>query len=383
MQRKGRTRLLLGMLALSAVGMFDGALGVAWPSMRETFDQPLAALGVVVFAYTSGYFITSSIGGWLLEHVGTGLAMIGIALSAIAGASLFSISPVWLVVLVGAFLVGVSGGAADLTLNHELAQHHGVRALGFLHATWGLGAAVGPVVVTAFVTGDRSWRLAFVPIIVLQVGLLVAYLVVRDDWAPVPRRRDAPADVEPLDRAALGIALAMFFVYVGVELGAGQWGYTLLTDGRDMSEGTAGAWMSSYWLALTGGRLLLGLGGHRRDADELLTMSVIGAVVSAAVLWLDPFGAGVVALVPLGLSLAAVFPVLVAVTPERLGEHRAARAIGMQIAASSVGGVVLSAAYGLGAQTWGPDALAPMFVVSSSGLAVLHAAALQRPRARR
>jgi fucose permease len=371
------------MLALSAVGMFDGALGVAWPSMRETFDQPLAALGVVVFAYTSGYFITSSIGGWLLEHVGTGLAMIGIAVSAIAGASLFSISPVWLVVLVGAFLVGVSGGAADLTLNHELAQHHGVRALGFLHATWGLGAAVGPVVVTAFVTGDRSWRLAFVPIIVLQVALLVAYLVVRQDWAPVPRRRDAPADVEPLDRAALGIALAMFFVYVGVELGAGQWGYTLLTDGRDMSEGAAGAWMSSYWLALTGGRLLLGVGGHRHEADEVLTVSVIGAVASAALLWIDPFGIGVVALVPLGLSLAAVFPVLVAVTPERLGEHRAARAIGMQIAASSVGGVLLSAAYGLGAQTWGPDALAPMFVVSSSGLAVLHAAALQRPRARR
>lgn len=64
----GRTAdLLLGMLSLSAVGIFDGALGDAWPSMRVTFGQPLAALGVALAAYTSGYFLTSSAGGWLLE----------------------------------------------------------------------------------------------------------------------------------------------------------------------------------------------------------------------------------------------------------------------------------------------------------------------------
>ena len=31
--------------AFAALGLRDAALGVAWPSVRETFDQPLAALG--------------------------------------------------------------------------------------------------------------------------------------------------------------------------------------------------------------------------------------------------------------------------------------------------------------------------------------------------
>src|SRR5215212_293189 len=114
---RGTSRVLLGMVALGAVGMFDGALGVAWPSMRETFGQPLAALGIVLAAYTGGYFVTSFAGGWVLERVGTGLALVGIAVSAAVGASLFGIAPAWIVVLAGALLLGVSGGAADLTLN--------------------------------------------------------------------------------------------------------------------------------------------------------------------------------------------------------------------------------------------------------------------------
>jgi fucose permease len=366
------------MIALAAVGVFDGALGVAWPSMRVTFDQPLAALGVVLLAYTGGYFVTSFAGGWLLERVGTGMAMVGVATSAVVGASLFAISPGWPVVLAGSVLLGASGGAADLTLNHELAQHHGVRALGFLHAAWGLGAASGPLVVTAFVAGGRTWRLAFVPIVVFQAGLLIAYLVVRRDWEAVPRRDEEPDDAEPLDRVALVLALALFLLYVGVESGAGQWGFTLFTEGRGMPERTAGVWMSSYWLSLTGGRLVVGMVGHRYRPDALLTASVLGAVLSAAVVAWDPLGAGVVAMAPLGFSLAAVFPVLVAVTPERLGAHRAARALGMQIAVSAVGGVGIPSVMGLGAQAWGVDALAPMLAIGAAALAVVHAVALRR-----
>ena len=371
------------MLALGAVGIFDGALGVAWPSMRETFDQPLAALGVLLLAYTGGYFVTSSIGGWLLERVGTGNALIAIACTAIAGASLFSISPVWIVVLAGAAVMGMASGAADLTLNHEVAQHHGVREMGFLHAAWGLGAAVGPAVVTVFVTGGRTWRLAFVPIIVLQLALLVAYVLLRNDWAPVPKHADAAEGTEPLDRVALGIMLGLFLLYVGLESGIGAWSFTLLTDGRGMSDGTAGAWMSAYWLSLTVGRVLLGFVGGRFAPNSLLSGSVGVAVGGCVLLWLDPGGVGVVALVPVGLACASVFPILVVVTPERLGAHRVARAIGLQIAASSVGGVLLPAGLGVGAQTWGVDALGWMFSLCAVALAALHVAALLRQRARR
>ena len=380
MTGSARVRVGLGMAALGAVGIFDGALGVAWPSMRLTFDQPLAALGIVIGAYTAGYFVTSLAGGWLLERVGTGNAMLGIAASAIVGATLFAVSPTWAVVLVGASVLGVSGGAADLTLNHDFAQHQSLRAIGFLHAAWGLGAAGGPALVTLFVTADRTWRWAYVPVIVLQGALLVAFLVVRRDWAPVPRRADVGDDVEPLDPIAFATAIALFFVYVGLEAGVGSWGFTLLTAARGMDDGPAGAWMSAYWLSLTAGRLLLGVAGGGRRPDAILTGSVVGAVAGCAVLWLDPAGLGELAIVPIGLSLASVFPVLVAVTPARLGVHRAARAIGMQVAASAVGGVAVPAALGIAAQWLDVDVIPALLSSWAVVFAGLHAVALSRRR---
>jgi fucose permease len=369
------------MTGLAAVGLFDGAVGVLWPSMRATFSQPLAALGVVLLSYTGGYFCTSLAGGWLLERVGTGRALVGVALSAIAGASTFALAPVWPLVFVGGALLGASGGAADLTLNHELAQHHGVRALGFLHAAWGLGAAIGPVLVTSIIAGGRTWRLALVPIVVAQLVLLLAYVIVRDDWHAVPRRVDQPVDAAPFDLVALGLAVALFAVYVGVEAGTGAWGFTLLTEGRGVGDRAAGVWMASYWLALTGGRLVLGVVGDRWSPDTVLRAAALVSIVSAAWLSADPLGAGALGLAPLGFGLAPVFPVLIAVTPERLGAHRAARAIGLQIAASSVGGVAIPAAMGVGAQAIGTWALAPMILVSALALGVLHDAAsrLRRP----
>lgn len=369
------------MVALAAVGVFDGALGVAWPSMRRTFDQPLAALGVVVLAYNAAYFASSSVGGWLLERTGTGRAMLLVGVTAVAGVTTFAVSPAWAVVLVGAAVLGVSGGAADLALNHELAQHHSVRAIGFLHAAWGLGAAAGPTLVTAFVAGGDSWRAAFVPLIAVQVALLAAYVVLRDRWSSSPQPvRPAADDTAPLDRAGLVVAMALFFVYVGVEAGVGQWGYVLLTEGRGMGARPAGAWMSAYWLSLTAGRIGLGFAGHRWPADAVLTASTMVALASAVVLWLDPRGAGEAALLPMGLALAAVFPVLISVTPARLGAHRAARVIGVQIAASSVGGIVLPGLLGVGAQVLGTDELGWMLAVPAAALLGLHALALRRAR---
>ncbi|HVM52781.1 MAG TPA: MFS transporter [Acidimicrobiales bacterium] len=378
--RSARGRVLLGMAALAAVGVFDGALGVAWPSMRATFDQPLAALGAVYAAYTGAYFVTSLASGWVLERVGTGVAMLAIAGTAIAGTATFALAPGWSVVLVGAAVLGVSGGAADVTLNHEVAQHHGMRAIGFLHAAWGLGATAGPLVVTAFVAGGRTWRLAFVPVVVIQTVLLFAYVGVRRDWPAVPRRRDVPDDAEPLDRVGLAVSVALFVLYVGIEAGTGAWAFTLLTESRGLSAATAGAWTAAYWLALTAGRVALGISGERRSPDAVLSASVLAALASTALLWGDPAGVGHLALVPLGLSLASVFPVLVALTPVRLGVHRAARALGVQIAASAVGGVTFPAVLGLGAQAWGTDALAPMLTACAAGLALLHAGGRRPPR---
>ena len=56
----------LASLAFVALGLPDGLLGVAWPSIRASFDLPLDALGALLVTFTGGYVVANSLGGQLV-----------------------------------------------------------------------------------------------------------------------------------------------------------------------------------------------------------------------------------------------------------------------------------------------------------------------------
>ena len=96
------------------------------------------------------------------------------------------------------------------------------------------------------------------------------------------------------------------------------------------------------------------------------------AVVGAAVLgWASGPAHGAVGLPVLGLGLAAVFPTLVALTPARVGAGRAARVIGLEVAAAALGGGVLPGLMGLVLDARGLGALGPLLVGTALVLLVL------------
>lgn len=49
-----RPLLALACLAFVSIGLPDGLLGVAWPSMRASFGRDLDALGAILLCTTAG-----------------------------------------------------------------------------------------------------------------------------------------------------------------------------------------------------------------------------------------------------------------------------------------------------------------------------------------
>ena len=95
------------------------------------------------------------------------------------------------------------------------------------------------------------------------------------------------------------------------------------------------------------GRLTLGFVGDRLAPERLLALSTAGMVAGAALFWWDPAaGLDLVALPLIGLAAAGVFPALVLLTPGWIGERQTGRAVGYQLAASSVGVIATSALLG-------------------------------------
>jgi fucose permease len=357
---------LLSLGSFVILGLPDGVLGTAWPSMRATFGAPVGDLGLILLISTIGSVLVTAVVGPLIRRLGVPalLAMAGV-LAAIGYAGFAAAPGLWLVLSV-AVLLGVSAGMMDGGLNTAVALTGRQRLLNLLHGAYGVGTAIGPLVVTAAIlTG--SWRPAYLVQVVLDLAMAALWLRQRRRDRALAATAPPPEPVAPSPQPADGwsrrrytgvvvAGMSVFFVYTGLEVGAGQWEASFCRGYLHLSAGVTGLAAFGYWGALTAVRIGLALRPVRPQA-VVRWGSGIG-VLACAVIWWQPGAAvTVAAFAILGGALAGVFPALISLTPVRLGAQRARNVISWQVGAAAAGGAGVSAIIGL--------------LIGAAGLAVL------------
>lgn len=388
--------------AYIALGLNEASLGVIWPSMRESLAQPIDALGVLLFVAAGGYLAVALPHRLLLQRLRIAPLLVASAAVGALGAGLYAAAPAWVVALTAAVCLGAAAAGFDATLNAYVAVHHSHRLLNLMHGAFGIGATLGPLGVTVLLGSGASWRWAYAFLLVYEVGLGVAMVTVRRRWRPTPVGGERDAGARPPDEVVgavaatagpvalravdegtrpgshpavrLGLSLACFFLYVGVEASVGLWSFELLT-GRGLAEGAAGVAITAYWGALTIGRLGLGAVGARVAPHRVLGVAAATALVGLAVLGLGSAASaavGAVGLVATGLSLSGIFPALVAVSPHRLGVARSVAVMGWQTSAAAVGLAAVPAVVGVVAGRLGPAAIGPALLVVGVVFVAVH-----------
>jgi fucose permease len=383
-----RTSLLvLAYFAFISLGLPDGLLGVAWPSMSDDFAIPRESIGLLLIAGTAGYLTSSVAAGFTMSRLGVGWLLAGSTALASLALFLYGGSPVFAVVVVAALLAGFGGGAIDSGLNAYAAAAFGPRHMNWLHAFFGLGVALGPLIMTAAISAGPSWRLGYVVVAAGQAALALAFALTARRWVarsvPDP---DAPAPApvrsrETLLLPAVWVGVLAFAAYVAVEVGAGLFAYQLLTESRGVSDAVAGVCVSLYWGALFVGRVVQGFVAERLGPSRVLVGSLVGMAAGAVLVAVrGPAWVAVVGLVVIGFAAAPVFPLMTLTTAERVGVAHADRAIGLQVGGAGLGGALIPAGIGVLLGAFGVEALGPALVVLSVLLIALYAAAARRPR---
>ena len=346
-------------VAFVVLGLPDFGHGVAWPTMRPDFGRPLADLGTFLIMGAAGYLVVATNAGHMAKRWGVEGLVLRATLSSAAGLLLIALAPVWWVVLAGSALCGLGAGGMDTGFNAAVALRRDGRLMGLLHAGYGLGAAIGPLVVGASLAMGGGWRPAYAVFGAASLLLLLPIAGKSMGEAPLQQSMGSPQ--------GMLLPCLAFVVYVSLEVTIGQWAFTSLTRHRGLAEFTASSFVAVYWISLTAGRLWLGLSGHRLAIRRLLGRAVGGAAIGAAILWLGgplaPAG-----LVVAGLSLSVVFPLLMLLTPARVGADRAAAAVGWQTAASSLGAAGGPAVAGLVLDHVGIEAYGVIAVVMAAAL---------------
>ena len=367
--------------AFVMIGVATSVLGVAWPSIRDHFSRSVADLGILIASGSIGFITASSLYGRLHLRAGTGRLLIGGSIGVLVGLAGIAVAPSWGWIVATSLVLGFGSGLVDTGLNAHAALAFDLRSMNLLHGCFGLGSTLGPVVMTLSLTASGAWRAGYWALAIAQVGAVVAIWLRRGDWPEGETDLSATAMAPRRRRLRLALMLGLFFIYTGVEVGTGQWAFTLLTEGRGASTAVAGAWVAAFWGGLTVGRFVFGFSGARIGRRRLLAGSMAVTSIGLGVLWIDPAGLGAVGLPITGLGLAAIFPALVSLTPTRIGRDRSTTTVGYQLAAATLGVAVIPWVLGVVAESRGLEALAPGLFLLAVLMAVVYLVGEREARA--
>jgi fucose permease len=372
--------VVLACLAYVSMALPDSVLGIAWPAMSTSFHQPLAALGLLLPFGIGAAVLSSTMTGRILDRTRIGWLLSGSTVLSAVALFGYSVAPSLWAVLAATVLLGLASGAVDSGLNAYAARRFGARDITWMHASYGLGAVIGPVTVTAALAGGLTWRWPYALIAAAQLALACAFVLTTRRWAAGPDQSrtaeyTAGTSSRPVGarRSAVAVSIAVFALHTGIEGAAGLWAYVYLTAGHGLPPGAAGLAISGYWATLCVGRVVLGVVAEHVGAARVLTCAVAGIVGGTAMMAVPgPAVVALAGLAVLGLAAAPVFPLLILTTAQRVGHDHADRTIGCQIAAGSIGAAVLPAGIGLLLQHLGGTALGPILLALALVLAAVY-----------
>ncbi|MBI2332698.1 MAG: MFS transporter [Chloroflexi bacterium] len=374
--------ILLSFIAFISLGLPDGLLGVAWPSIRETFSLRLDALGMLLIASTSGYITSSFLSGKLIAKLGVGGTLAASCFLTGAGLIGYTLVPAWWMMVLLGTVAGLGAGAIDAGLNTYIASHFGEGLMQWLHASFGVGVTLGPLIMTAGLNWFNNWHWGYQNVGTAQIFLAVCFLFTIRMWQQTPelpheekkemRITDYKTPIgETLKHPTVWMSLLLFFIYTGVETSFGSWTYSLLTLSRNVPTQLAGLWAGSYWATFTLGRILAGVFARYIGVKTLLAGGMATALTGSILLWWNPFPtASIIAVSMIGFALAPIFPGLVSTTGPRVGNHHAANTIGMQISAAGLGGAVIPGLAGVLAQNISLEAI-PIYLIVLFGILIV------------
>jgi fucose permease len=354
--------LFLAYIAFISLGLPDGLLGVAWPSIRREFGLPLDSLGLLLTAATLGYLTSSFFSGKVMARLGVGGTLAASCAATGLGLLGYTLAPAWWMILLLGIVAGLGAGAIDAGINTYIASEHSEGLMQWLHASFGIGVTLGPIIMTAGLNTFTSWRWGYEVVGIAQVSLAVCFALTASVW-----KRETAGKLEAvktdedkrlldyktpqretLRQPRVWLSLLMFFLYTGIELTLGAWAYTLLTESRGIAPQTAGLVAGSYWATFTIGRILAGLYTRRVSNHTIVRVSLLLALAGAILLWWNPSQTVSLAGVAIvGFAVAPIFPALVSGTSARVTPRHAANTIGMQISAAGLGGAAIPSLAGV------------------------------------
>jgi fucose permease len=389
-QPNARKLLFLSYTGFIILAIPSGALNIAWIYIEDDFGLTLSALGVLLIVTSVGRFFISFYNGAIIARIGMGMYLLfGSVLSAV-GMLGFALVPTWGLMLVAGIIMSFGNSAIINGLNTFVASNYSSSRMNWLHASFGMGATFGPLIMTtAIIDMELSWRWGYTVMIAGTVIMTFLFFITREEWdiqdhpeddpkpknddSHEPKRRHDSSMGVMLKQPVVWLGIGIFFFATSNEISTGQFANSLFVEGRGFDAKTVGTWISLYWFTFTLGRLFTGVIIDRVNNDYFLRVNMLGTIIGALLIWgnlgeLWSFAG----LLLMGFTMSPIAPTLFSDTPRRVGREQAPNVIGLQNVGAGLGLALPPTLAGILAERLGLETIGLFLAVSAIIVFVLH-----------
>ena len=348
-------------LAFISLGLPDSLLGSVWPTIYQEFNVPVSYAGAIFMIISAGTIFSSLQSDRLTKLLGTGkVTAFSVLMTAVALWG-FSISSSYWMLVLWAIPYGLGAGSVDASLNNYVALNYKSHHMSWLHCMWGVGASIGPYIMSFALLNGQTWNMGYRYISLIQVVLTIIIMLSLPLWKKRPVIDDVDGVQESENKKDKALTLKeivnipgakqvilMFFCYCALEQTTGLWAssYLVLQHGFDLE--IAASYASLFFIGITVGRAVSGFITMKLNDKQMIYLGQVIILIGIILMCL-PFGhqVALVGLVTIGLGCAPIYPCIIHSTPTNFGADKSQAVIGVQMASAYVGNLLMPPLFGI------------------------------------
>ena len=330
-----------------SLGLPDSLFGAAWPVVHMDFGihESFASLYGIITGFCVGG--VGFISGKVIRKFGTPMVTFVSTLLTVFGLFIMSISPNIVVMMLGAVVLGYGAGVIDTALNNFVSLHYKAQHMNWLHAFWGIGVTISPLIMSFFLSGETgSWRNGYRVIALLQLSIAIIIALSLKKWRTVKDNNETQEVAtenkkgffELLKMKGVLTSLLSQGLYCGMEFTIGTWGASFLVHVHTLQPDEAAKWISLYFCGITVGRIISGFISMKASDNTMIRLGIITSFVGMIILTLPLGKISFLGLLLIGIGFGPVFPSILHSVPARFGKEYSA----------DITGFHMGGAYGIG-----------------------------------
>ena len=345
-----------------SLGLPDSFIGSCWPTISEYFKisrdfQGIFSLIVSFFTIASS-FLTIKLTKYLKNY---GVIAISIGLT-ISGLIIIGFSDNYYLLLLAAIPLGFGGGAIDSILNSYVSLHYKAIHLNFLHAFWGIGAFISPLIIGSFIVDPRGFKDAAFVLSIIQTTILIITLSTLVLWVKVDKiynidsrnttnsenNKENIGFFNTFKLRGVIFACITFFSYIAIESLAYSWFTSLCVFGMNIDNDIASKYLSLFYIAISLGRVISGLLSIKIKDKNLIRIGE-GILLIGIILLTFKFNFVFmpIALFIIGLGCGPIYPSIVHSTVDKFTSKYSSAVMSIQIGFAYMANISVAPLFGI------------------------------------